>query len=726
MDVSLSVVIPTFNEEASLRSCVDTVVNFLKKQSEWDWEIIIVNDGSSDRTGDIAKQLVKRISRLKIVTNHPNRGYGGSLKAGFAVASKDLICFIPADNQFEFSEIKKLLAKMVETNADIVSGIRVGGGEDNLYRLALRWVWNKLVYGLFGHLATDIDCGFKLFKRRILESINLPSNGAMMDTQLFAGARIKNFKIAEVEVTHLSRKSGVSTGGKPSVAIKAFKELFLYWWQLRQEIWVEQGRPVLRWEVMLLGLILVIAAGLRLYHIDGYMSYLGDEGRDAIVMRDIVTLKHLPLIGPGTSIGNMYLGPWYYYIVAPSLLLANFSPVGPAIEVALFGVLTIALLWWVGRQWFGRVPALLITGLYAISPTVIQYSQSSWNPNIMPFFALLTIYAIWKVWKLGYWQWVMVVGVGFALILNLHYLGLLLAPTLGLFWLLAKKRNNWQKYSLVGIVLFLAIMSPLVFFDMRHGWNNFSAVAKFFTDRQTTVNLKVYKSIPNLWPIWQAIVSSLIVAKQPMWANPAAIGLLILGAFAALKTRSKDLVLVVVWLGVAVVGFGLYKQHIYDHYYGFIFPAPFLLLGFGLDALWKNKITKILSVVIALGLVVLGGMNTHLRYPPNNQLDRTNQIAKFINNQSEGQPFNLALLTKQNYDRSYVYFLQQEKAAYFTIHEQLAQQLFVICEQPDCQPISNPLWEIAAFGWAKVDRQWEFPWGVKLYKLVRNPEGQPQ
>ncbi len=717
MRASVSVVVPAYNEEANLRRCVDDIVGFLKKK-DWDWEIIVVNDGSTDRTGEIAKQLAKRIPCFRVVTNRPNRGYGASLKAGFAAASKDLICFIPADNQYDFSEITKLLRQREETDADIVSGVRQGGGKDSLYRLGLRWIWNKLVYALFGHLATDIDCGFKLFKRSILEQIGLPSNGAMIDTQLFAGARARGLKIAEVAVTHLPRQAGNSTGGNIKVVFKALRELMVFWWQLRAELLLEQGRAVFKWEVLAISILLLLAAVLRLYRIGDYMTFLGDEGRDAIVMRDIVTFKHFPLIGPGTSIGQMYLGPWYYYLVAPSILLAGFSPVGLAIEVALAGVATVALLWWISRQWFGREAAVAISALYAISPTVIIQSHSSWNPNVMPFFALITMYGIWKVWRLGYWQWLVISAISFAFVLNSHYLGLLLLPTMGLFWLLARKSDAWLKYTAVATVVFLLLMSPLVWFDARHGWNNFAAMRQFFTDRQTTVNLKAYKAIPNLWPVWRDIVSSLVVAKQPRLAGPVALVILAGAAYAASRTKSKDLLFTCVWLGVGVVGLGLYKQHIYDHYYGFLFPAPFLLLGFGLQQLTKSTWAKVGMATIIGMLVVVNLINNPLRRGPNYQLTRTRQVAQFIAAQAAGQPFNLALLAKQNYDRSYVYFLELNHAPYYTIGDHLAEQLFVVCEETTCEPINNPLWEVAAFGWAKIDRQWEFPWGVKVFKLV--------
>src|SRR3989304_2441119 len=139
-------------------------------------------------------------------------------------------------------------------------------------------------------------------------------------------------------------------------------------------------------EAFLLFIILGVAAFLRLYKIGDYMTFLGDEGRDAIIVRRLLVDGDLILIGPGTSIGNMYLGPLYYYLIAPSLLLANFSPIGPAVFVALLGIATVFGVYYVGREWFGRSAGLISAFLYSLSSVVIIYSRSSWNPNFMPFF----------------------------------------------------------------------------------------------------------------------------------------------------------------------------------------------------------------------------------------------------------------------------------------------------------------------------------------------------
>jgi len=729
--MGLSVVIPAYNEEANIASCLEKVDKVLKNL-KLDSEIIVVNDGSKDKTGAIAKSFIKKIKHLRVVENNPNRGYGGSLKAGFAAATKEFIAFTPADNQFDFSEVTKLIEVQKNTGADIVSGIRVHDS-DPFHRKVNRWGWNTIVRALFGFLASDIDCGFKLFKRDVLDKVTLSSDGALVDTQLFAGALARGMKVAEIPVTHLPRTAGKSTGANLKVIIKAFRDLFVFWWQLRQEIMVEKGLAVFRWEVLLLVGIILVGAFLRLYRIGDYTTFLGDEGRDALVMRDIVTGRHFPLIGPGTSVGNMYLGPWYYYLIAPSLALSNLSPVGPSVMVAFIGLATIFLLWWVGRQWYGRSASLMVAALFATSPAVIFYSRSSWNPNVMPFFALLAAYGVWKLWRFGYWRWLVITAVCFAFVLNSHYLGLLLGPLLGLFFLLGWRRHpngGKVKYVAAAAAVFLLMMSPLLWFDLRHGGQNVGAIRKFFTDRQTTVNLKAYKALPNLGPIWTDIVTDLFGADDKEIGSKLALGIAGLAAAVIVFARSRfgknyqDLWFTLTWVGIGLVGLGLYKQHIYTHYYGFLFPAMFLLVGFILKGLGFFS-RRILPVLITGGLLFLNLSHHPFRSEPNRQIARTSEVATFIHQQSGGRPFNLALLSKHNYDAPYRYYLALQDAPYATIHDFLADQLFVICESQDpefCRTHGNPLWEIAAFGWAKVDQSWDFPWGVKVMRLVHSQQ----
>ena len=175
--------------------------------------------------------------------------------------------------------------------------------------------------------------------------------------------------------------------------------------------------------LILIVLILVLAAFLRFWRLPEYMTFLGDEGRDVLAVKRMIVDHKFRLIGPVTSVGNMYLGPLYYYLMLPAMMIFRLSPVGPAAMVALLGVLTTALIYFYGREWVGVKGSLFGAFLYAISPVVITFSRSSWNPNVMPFFALVSVYGLWCVWHKKQFFWLPILGVTFSFVLQSHWLG---------------------------------------------------------------------------------------------------------------------------------------------------------------------------------------------------------------------------------------------------------------------------------------------------------------
>lgn len=499
--------------------------------------------------------------------------------------------------------------------------------------------------------------------------------------------------------------------------------------------WIKHNKT----EFWILLFILIVAAFCRLYKIDQYMTFLGDEGRDVIIVRRIFTELHPPLIGPGTSIGGMYLGPLYYYLIAPALFIANFSPIGPAVEIALLGIVTVFLVWLAGREWFGKTASLIAAGLYAISPTAIIFSRSSWNPNIMPFFSLLSIYSIWRVWKHKEFNWLLVLGISFAFVLQSHYLGLLLAPTLFIFWLLTFI-NIWKDKitklrfiykSLFAILVFALLMSPLLFFDIRHNWMNTKAFYKFLTVRQETISIKPWTGIPKIPALFVQINTSLIGAMNALAAKIGSLIMVVMTVWVGwLFFRKKvkfevisPVVILVSWMVFALIGFGIYKQNIYDHYFGFVFVIPYLLVGAFIAKLFEfNKLMKFLGIGILGYFLIINLYNNPLRFNPNKQLARSQNVTKKILIEDSDKPFDLAVIAERNYEDGYRYFLELSGAT--VLHadrwdqETIVDQLFVVCEMEEkkCDPTHSPKAEVANFGMSKIDMKWEVD-GVIIYKL---------
>ena len=481
-------------------------------------------------------------------------------------------------------------------------------------------------------------------------------------------------------------------------------------------------------EFLCLAAIVLIALCLRLFKINQFLTFLGDEGRDVRIVRDIITKGNLVFIGPQTSVGNMYLGPLYYYLITPALAIFGLSPVGPAVMNVLIGTITVIGVWFVGRQWFSVSAGLLASLFYALSPVAIIYSRSSWNPNPTPLFALLCAYGIYRVWQKKEYKWILWTGISLGFALQMHYLALLLIPFLGIFWLLTLKEVFWieeqkksfLKYTLYAFLSFCLLMSPLVLFDLKHQGMNFNAFKTFFTNRETTVNLNPARS-DRFIPVIITTVTDLFLARQNIYAGTIAITTFILSVFFFKFSKKRaPLTYLFVWLGFSILGLGVYKQHVYIHYLGFIYPAVYLLLGFLLSKLITQKsiFVKLMGFAIISSLIFLNIKYSPVKDTPNNQLKNTESAVDLIIKESGDKPFNFGLIAKQNYDESYRYFFENKNSKMVRSEVGITDQLFVICEDGDiCQPEGNPAYQIAAFGASKTVNQWNLA-NLKIYKLV--------
>jgi len=230
---SLSVFFPTYNEEGNIKNTVIKAKNVLLKNVH-DWEILIVNDGSTDKTKEIADKLAVEDTRIRVISHEQNRGYGASLKSGFYNSRYPWIVFTDSDGQFDFSEINSFFDKQKETGADLVIGYYKKRSVSK-FKIITSRMWEIAVMILFGLHVHDIDCGFKLVSKKVIDIIpRLESErGAFISSEFLIKAKKSGFKIVEIPVTHLPRVQGKGTGRNIKVIIQSFVDLFRLWEKIK-------------------------------------------------------------------------------------------------------------------------------------------------------------------------------------------------------------------------------------------------------------------------------------------------------------------------------------------------------------------------------------------------------------------------------------------------------------------------------------------------------------
>jgi glycosyltransferase involved in cell wall biosynthesis len=226
----VSVFLPCHNEEGNIERVAAGLEAELPRLAER-YEIVVVDDGSRDRTGEIADRLAAANPHLKVVHHPVNRGYGGAVISGIRACTQPWVVLCDGDGQFAAADIGRLAAKVPEY--DVVVGHRAHRADPLMRRINGK-AWTVLMRLLLGIRISDIDCGLKLFRRDLLDGIYMQAKGAMISAELMAQLAGRGAKVCEVDVSHLPRVTGEQSGASLKVIARAFKELFLLYGRLRR------------------------------------------------------------------------------------------------------------------------------------------------------------------------------------------------------------------------------------------------------------------------------------------------------------------------------------------------------------------------------------------------------------------------------------------------------------------------------------------------------------
>lgn len=508
-----------------------------------------------------------------------------------------------------------------------------------------------------------------------------------------------------------------------------------------------------RWSLLtwLLLFLVVVGALPRFYRLTTTSEFLGDQGRDAYRVAKIFKEGDLVFIGPVTSIGNMYLGPAYYYFMLPWLWLSYPSPLGPILAVATLSTLTIFVLYLLGRELVGRRPALLAAGFFAFSWTAISFARFSWNPNPAP---LLTVLLLWSLQRaltrhLHYW-WL--VTIFFVLLIQLHYMNLLLLPVLAGFallqlWLSWSPRAiltswqiktspikhlllNWLKAGLIAILL----LSPLIAFDIKHGGTNFLALGGLLGGDNPisqlhglTLGSRVLLYFSQLGARLIQILASLAWFKEG-WVTVVLVVSLLLGlGWRHWRARHLSLgeAMIYLVLLVALVGLGFYSHAVYPHYLLFLLPVVFWLYGLWIETLFSfgrggGKGLALLFLMLFLWVNLDKMQFQRASYT----FADFEQIAEAIQDQIQvGERYNLVFLsgTKEYYGQNFRFFLDrfQEKAPLDPERDELSSaQVEVVIDEGKLtldQIFSLPIFELQFLRAEQLRATLNLEPGIKVY-----------
>jgi len=232
-DIRLSMFCPAYYDEHNIPRVVEGMLRAVREMGIGEYEIVIVEDGSPDRTAEVADELAARHERVRVIHHEHNMGYGAALRTGFLSATLDYVFYTDGDCQFDLQELKRFIALM--PYADIVSGFRIEK-QYSTWRKFTSFIYNLVLRILFDIHDRDVDCAFKLYPTDLFRRIDIESRDAFIDAEIAIKARLLGYTQIEVGVNHLPRVDGVSTGARPSVVLRTFREIYRFYKKYGAEV----------------------------------------------------------------------------------------------------------------------------------------------------------------------------------------------------------------------------------------------------------------------------------------------------------------------------------------------------------------------------------------------------------------------------------------------------------------------------------------------------------
>ncbi|QQG44572.1 MAG: glycosyltransferase family 39 protein [Candidatus Roizmanbacteria bacterium] len=472
-------------------------------------------------------------------------------------------------------------------------------------------------------------------------------------------------------------------------------------------------------------ILIFIAAVLRLYQLDKLTIFLSDQGRDAIIVERILTFKNFPLIGAPTSIGQVFLGPFYYYLIAPFLFIFQFNPAGMAYGVAFLSLIGIVLSYLAVKKKLGKLTAIFFTLLVVFSFTQIEFSRFSWNPNLLPIFSFASLYFFYKSLTTKNYFTSFIFGALLSFSIQLHYLAIFLFIPLGILFLESLIKDKHKililKNIFVTALSFILFSSTLILFDLRHGFLNSKNFLKLFSQKELVSNSSFFSRFSDTV---QAFINHIFKTDLNQNGAIAVLLIFIVLYFLLFKKNNAGLFLKINFYAVCLylLSFSLLSSARHPHYFASIYYSFFLILGYLLSNLFKlQRVKYIIPVLFLIIYIFLNAKNYYFfknADPYWSQINQAKRVANSLSKEIGNKPFNFATWPISFGEDNFLYFLELKgQIAANREKLEITDQMFVLCKEEPCLVINSPSWNISMFGKAKIDKIWDFE-GIKIYKLI--------
>lgn len=473
-------------------------------------------------------------------------------------------------------------------------------------------------------------------------------------------------------------------------------------------------------------LIALVLAGtfLRLFKLQASLQFLGDQGRDALVLYKILTELDLPFIGPITSVGGFFLGPLYYYLMAPFLWLANFNPVGPAVATAIIGVLTIPVIYLVVSEMLSKKAAKFTAFLYTLGSMPVILTRGAWNPNPMPLAVLGIVFGFYKARVTQKTTWLILSAISLGIALQLHYMIVFLGPFIVLQLYKVLKNKQLRSRLIFWFLAIIILMIPLILFELKNDFINFNGLIEYLTknEYQKFNLLQTFKDLKGRSE--QAIGMLLGFGEQYSLVRAWLTRLIWLPSLWFLfKKPSLGYQMIISWLFLSIIAISFYRGVIPAYYLAFILPSVFMLTGY-LLSLFKGKLKLIPYIFIAVFLY-FNSQTIYKALSETGNLNSVKKTAQFILNDVNEhgyQNYNLTLIdgTRDYKAYSFRYFVKVLGGTPLGIDQYPATQvLYLVSPYLQTEILSKETWEIKSLKPAEVTQTWEFEGSENVYKIER-------